>query len=116
MQNNSGSWLYLAPDGKTVLEGDESASGVPNGSTIISAPGAEVPNDVVARYNLKEKLAAPDPEAKAKAKAAADVQTKHVAQAAESTKAAETAQAAQQPEPARTPHYGMGGRPHGRGN
>jgi hypothetical protein len=49
--NASGKWLHLTPDEEVT-----DAFPPPDGSTVLAAPGGTVPTDIVARYDLAERL------------------------------------------------------------
>lgn len=51
-QNNSGKWLMLHKDGKTVVEGEAN----PDAGSVLAAPGATVPQDVVDKYGLADRM------------------------------------------------------------
>jgi len=51
MQNNSGKWYMLDKDGK-VVEGEDN----PEAVSVLAAPGANVPQDVVDKHDLTKRL------------------------------------------------------------
>jgi hypothetical protein len=57
VQNDSGKWWMLSKAG-TVIEGKDN----PQAASILAAPGANVPGDVVAKYDLKDKLSGEAPQ------------------------------------------------------
>lgn len=54
--NNSGKWYYLTKHGD-IHEGEDP----PSGSIVLAAPGATVPDDIVARHGLADRLGEPRP-------------------------------------------------------
>lgn len=56
MRNNSGKWWMLSHSGE-VIEGD----GNPDAASVLAAPGAEIPGDVVKKYDLAKRLDGPEP-------------------------------------------------------
>jgi hypothetical protein len=49
--NESGKWLHLTPDGQVT---DQMPP--PDGSTVLAAPGGQVPADIVAKHKLNDHL------------------------------------------------------------
>lgn len=54
--NNSGKWFMLTKS-KEVVEGETH----PEAASVLAAPGANVPNDVVEKYDLAEKIKGEEP-------------------------------------------------------
>jgi hypothetical protein len=54
--NNSGKWFMLTKSGE-VVEGETH----PEAASVLAAPGANIPNDVVEKYDLAEKIKGEEP-------------------------------------------------------